>query len=250
MCIIGSVTSGVIHDINNANFILLNAQIIAAAWEDSIEILEKYYDENGDFTIGGLPFSEMRHNIPKLSEGIVDASRRIRDIVGNLRSMVKHDMPDGPVAFDPNLSVRSAVTIMNHYISKTTDNFSVEYADSLPHITGSPQRIAQAAANLLHNALSSLRDKSAAVSICTRLDEADGRIVIEVRDEGVGLDQSVLDHFGEPFFTTSSNPCVGLGLYVTNEIVKSHGGVLNIKTTPGKGTVVEIRMTGVQRQEQ
>ncbi|MBN2654067.1 MAG: HAMP domain-containing histidine kinase [Nitrospirae bacterium] len=238
-----------IHDINNANFILLNAQIISSAWEDSIQILEKHYAENGDFTLGGLPFSEMKDNIPKLSNGIVDASRRIRDIVDNLRSMVKHDIAAEPVYFDINLAVRSAVTIMDHLIKKTTDNFRVEYADSLPHISGSPQRIAQASANLVHNALSSSNNRDAAVCISTRLDKEDGYVVIEVRDEGEGVDQSVLDHIDEPFLNKKQNPCSGLGLYVTNEIVKSNGGVLKISSAKGKGTSAEIRLPALKRQD-
>lgn len=240
--LVGTLTSGVVHDINNANFILLNTQIISAAWEDALKILDTHHAKNGDFMLGGLPYSEMKGNMPKLSSGIVDASRRIRDIVDNLRSMVKHDISAEPLSFDLNLAVRSAVTIMNHHIKKTTDNFSVKYAEGLPHINGSPQRIAQAVSNLLHNALCSVKNRSAAVFLRTRFDAHNGFVVVEVRDEGEGIEQTVLEHFAEPFFTTRQNPCVGFGLYVTNEIVKSNGGQLKIDSEIGKGTVAEIKL--------
>ena len=64
-------------------------------------------------------------------------------------------------------------------------------------------------------------------------------VVITVSDNGIGISDEMLARIKEPFYTTKSNG-TGLGLAVTKSVIEAHGGVMNIKSTVMKGTVVEI----------
>ncbi|RLB15690.1 MAG: hypothetical protein DRG63_06470, partial [Deltaproteobacteria bacterium] len=84
---IGTLASGVAHEINNPNnFIMLNTPILKEAWNDAIPILDQYYQRDRDFTIAGLPYNEIRQEIPHLLSGIEEGSRRIQRIVEDLRN--------------------------------------------------------------------------------------------------------------------------------------------------------------------
>jgi len=66
--------------------------------------------------------------------------------------------------------------------------------------------------------------------------------VVEVRDEGVGMAQDVADQAFDPFFTTRAPEHTGLGLTTVHNMVSACGGTVNIRSSPGKGTVVTLRL--------
>ena len=79
---IGVLAAGVAHEINNPNnAIQFNASLVSRAWQDITPILQEYFEENGDFALGGLSFSEARDSFPRLLSEITSNSDRIRRIV-------------------------------------------------------------------------------------------------------------------------------------------------------------------------
>ena len=70
-------------------------------------------------------------------------------------------------------------------------------------------------------------------------------VEISVGDEGVGIEAEVLGHIFDPFFTTKSEGS-GLGLPTVHRIVERHGGVVRVESRVGLGTVIRIRMPGVE----
>ena len=76
-----------------------------------------------------------------------------------------------------------------------------------------------------------------------RIDDADGRLTIEVRDTGVGMTQAVLARAGEPFFTTKEpGQGMGLGLFVSRAALERVGGQLELESTAGQGTRARLEV--------
>ena len=90
--------------------------------------------------------------------------------------------------------------------------------------------------NLLSNALQSLADRERTVSIATAV-SSQARLVATVKDQGIGMDRETMSRLSEPFFTTKSDSAgTGLGLYISQSIVKGHGGLLRFESELGQGT--------------
>lgn len=244
MTSIGTLASGVAHEINNPNnFILFNSTLLADAWGDAKKILEAYYRENGDFSMGGLPYSEMSDVIPELLSGITEGSRRIKSIVDNLKDFSRADKASPEGELDVNRAVLAAVSMLGSQIMKSTDCMKVNCAEGLPPVKGSSQKIEQVVINLVLNALNALPDRCRGVFVSTWHDREAGQVVIEVRDEGAGMTKEVLERITEPFFTTRADSGgTGLGLSISYSIVKEHGGTLEFDSEPGRGTTARLRL--------
>ena len=86
-------------------------------------ILEEYYEENGDFIIGGMNYTEMREKIPVLFSGILDGSKRIMQIVEDLKKFVRKDTSDMTQSVDINAVLKSAISLISNMIKKSTQSF-------------------------------------------------------------------------------------------------------------------------------
>ena len=64
----------------------------------------------------------------------------------------------------------------------------------------------------------------------------DGSTVIEVADNGVGIEKELKEHVFEDFFTSKGDKGTGLGLMVTQKILREHGGHITFRSRPGQGT--------------
>lgn len=244
MTSIGTLASGVAHEINNPNnFILFNSTLLTDAWKDASRILGEYYTANGDFSLGGLPYSEMCDVIPELLSGITDGSRRIKGIVDNLKDFSRAGRAVSEGELDANRAVLAAVSILNTQINKHTDRFEVSCGEAIPSVRGSEQKIEQVVINLILNALHSLPERSKGVFVSTLHDKEGRSVVITVRDEGGGMTKEVIERVTEPFFTTKTDSGgTGLGLSISFSIIKEHKGTLEFDSAPGKGTKVTVRL--------
>jgi PAS domain S-box-containing protein len=245
MAALGTVVSGVAHEINNPNnLVMFNAPIIAAAWKDLEPVMDEYHREHGDFSVCGIPFSEMRDAIPRMIHGISDGALRIKNIVGNLKDFTRQSKsPGAACVVNVNDVVQKAIGILNHEILKGTHNFRVEYGEDLPPVKGCIQELEQVVINLVNNSLQALPGSWAGIRISTLAEPAEGSVSIVVRDEGRGMTREVLDRIAEPFFTTRLElGGLGLGLSICQSILKEHGGALTFESEPGEGTTATIRL--------
>jgi PAS domain S-box-containing protein len=242
MVALGTLVSGVAHEINNPNnFIMLNSPILKEAWENAMPIVEKYYEENGDFVIGGMNYSEMRENIPTLFSGISEGAERIKQIVDDLKNYVRDDTADLTQAVDINAVLMSAVSLVSNMIKKSTNHFAIDYGKNLPLLKGNFQRLEQVAINLIQNACQALAATDKGIFISTSLDKETSNIIIRVKDEGTGIAPETLSQITDPFFTTRhKSGGVGLGLSISSRIIEEHGGSIQFASQPGVGTTAEV----------
>jgi PAS domain S-box-containing protein len=241
---LGELVSGMAHEINNPNnFIMLNSPILKQAWENALPVLERYYEENGDFVIAGMNYSEISENIPTLCSGITEGSMRIKQIVEDLKNAVRGDTADLTQAVDINAVLMSAVALVSNMIKKSTNHFDIDYGENLPLLKGNFQRLEQVIINLIQNACQALTSTDKGIFISTSFEEKSSHIVIRVKDEGAGIAPEALSRITDPFFTTRQRSGgVGLGLSISSRIIEEHGGSIQFTSQPGVGTTAEITL--------
>ena len=244
MASLGILVSGVAHEINNPNnFIMLNGEILSMAWQNVMPILQKYYEENGDFLLAGMPYTRAHEKIGQLISGISEGATRIDKIVEALGGFARQDAGDLDQTVDPNAVVESAMVIVNNLIKKSTHHPSVELEQNLPQIRGNPQQLEQVIINLITNSCQSLQSPQKSLFVSTSYNETSDLITIRVRDEGEGIPPENLNHIIEPFFTTKRDTGgTGLGLSVSYNIVKNHGGHLHFTSRFGRGTTATVML--------
>ncbi len=116
--------------------------------------------------------------------------------------------------------------------------------DAVPGLQASidPVRFEQVLTNLFDNAI---RYSPAGGSIHVRLDVDGPMLRLAVSDEGLGIAPDRVDHIFERFYRGHEEQGLGglgLGLYITREIVELHGGLIDVRSTPGRGTTFMVRM--------
>jgi signal transduction histidine kinase len=102
--------------------------------------------------------------------------------------------------------------------------------------------------NLANNAFDAMRDKAkndssylAELSVGSK--RKGERVEISISDNGPGIPDAIKDKILQPFFTTKKGTDgTGLGLSITNDIIKAHGGEINIDSSQGKGTTFSIHL--------
>jgi signal transduction histidine kinase len=117
-----------------------------------------------------------------------------------------------------------------------------EPGDGLPLIQGSSEHLIQAVLNLAINGLQAVAKRgTGTVRVVTRSHEKGAEIVVS--DDGPGIPAAIRDRIFDPFFTTKSpGEGSGLGLAIAHDIVREHGGVLELRSEQGKGAEFAIRL--------
>lgn len=242
MTSLGVLVSGVAHEINNPNgLIQLSLPQLSKAYQSIEPILDSHYEEHGDFKFGWFSYSRMRHELPKMVEEMFESSNRIKRIVEDLKDFARRNDSGQDDRVDLNEVVRSSLRLVDNALRNATRKFQVEYAQNLPMFRGNGHRIEQVVVNLVLNACQALTSCDQAISLRTYELSAEKMVVLEVRDEGCGLDEETLHRITDPFFTTKrESGGTGLGLSVSDGIVKDHHGRLEFQSQPGKGLVVKL----------
>lgn len=250
MATLGILVSGIAHEINNPiGLILLNLPTISRANSDIVYILEEYYHKNGDFIMGGLPYSQMRREMPLLIEEMNEAAKRIKRIVEDLkhfsrRSDIKYDEE-----VDVNFVVQTSMRLIGNTIKKATNHFNASLSEQLPRVKGNAQRLEQVVVNIILNAVQAIQCPTKGIFISTFYEDSSKSVIIQVRDEGIGIPPEHMQHITDPFFTTKRETGgTGLGLAIADGIVREHGGSIHFESMPNEGTIVTIRLPALDRE--
>lgn len=244
MIAMGILTSGIAHEINNPNtYIMSSAQTLAEAWREAIVVLDEYYEENGEFSIGGLPYATFRETLPALNARVLDGSRRIGRIIKELLIFSRRDTTKTTGTVDINKVLRTVEVLLSSMIKKSTHHFSMQLQQGELFVDGNFQRLEQVFINILQNACQALSSPDKSIRVVTRKDEKKGVAVIRVHDQGQGISKENLNRVMDPFFTTKRDSGgTGLGLAVSSTIMHDLGGTLQFESKEGVGTTTTLSL--------
>jgi len=166
-----------------------------------------------------------------------DGAERVRTIVQNLKSFSHADEAKASYV-DLNDCLETTITIAwNELKYKTT--LRRDYGE-LPPVLCLPQQLNQVFLNLLVNAAHAIETQGE-ISITTR--GAGDRVTVAIHDTGCGIPQEIQHRVFEPFFTTKEvGKGTGLGLSISYDIIKKHGGSIEVESPPGSGTTFTITL--------
>ena len=250
MASVGQLAAGVAHEINNplgfisSNFAILHDYMrkfvecykvmMESPESQAIEKVKNYTKEEG--------FSYMIEDLDELFKETSIGVERVTKIVKSLRNFSRVDNPDFFETYDVNEGLKDTLTIANNNI-KYTAHVDSEFGD-IPGIYGNGSQINQVFLNLLVNAvyaISEKHDKSMG-TISVKTYESDQYVVVEIKDDGKGMDKNTMRDLFNPFFTTKPvGEGTGLGLSISYDIiVNKHNGKLLVESELGLGTTFKV----------
>ncbi|HYX92860.1 MAG TPA: response regulator, partial [Myxococcaceae bacterium] len=241
MASVGTLAAGVAHEINNPLAVVM-ANLDSAAHDVSKLIQDIVTPRSGDAVpeseAGGNEWIAMR--LREIEEPLRDAREsadRVRHIVRDLKIFSRSEEETlGAVDVRHVLesSVRMAWNEIRHRARLVKD-----YSD-VPPVRANEARLGQVFLNLVVNAAQAMPEGRAdknEIRITTRQDGVN-RVVVEVRDTGSGIPDSVLPRIFDPFYTTKPiGVGTGLGLAICHRIVTGFGGEISVESEVGKGSI-------------
>jgi polar amino acid transport system substrate-binding protein len=246
MSALGLLVSGIMHEINNANtFITFNLPILRTYIERVILTLDTAIDPKRRRDWFGMDYGSFRDELLDLLDNLSHGAGRIGRIAGNLKE-VTHSRLEGPAPMRADLRdvIGKAVTLCRYEVGKHASVFEVEAPDEPVWLHVAPEALEQVLINMLINAAQAADKSDAWIKLTTRIpDNGEKMAVIEISDNGAGIEPSHRDRIFDPFFTTKT-PGVGtgLGLSVSLSLVRQMGGRIEVRSVPGKGATFSISL--------
>ncbi|MEX2590393.1 MAG: ATP-binding protein, partial [Chitinophagales bacterium] len=261
MASLGQLTAGIAHEINNPiNFVVSNINPLKRDINDILQILEKYAEIKDEENLAEkleeiealkeeLDMQFTLDEIDQLLKGINEGADRTVEIVKSLRTFSRLDENDLKKA-DINNCLESTLLLLNSALKEKVE--IQQHLADLPLIECYPGKINQLFMNILNNAVHAIGEKKYAENekglITLVTEDAAEDVIIKIKDNGTGMDETTRNRIFEPFFTTKDvGEGTGLGLSIVHTIVKKHHAHLELKTELGKGTEFTIRLPKIQR---
>jgi PAS domain S-box-containing protein len=141
---------------------------------------------------------------------------------------------------DLNTLLRQVAQFTKHQLKQSQVRLTLSLDTKLPAITGQPDGLRQVFLNLVLNAQQAMA-QGGEVTISTERRPTDRLCRVVIRDTGSGMSDEQLLHIFEPFRSTKAQG-VGLGLYLSRQIIEQHAGHIAVASRPGEGTSVIVQM--------
>jgi len=244
---LGQLTAGIAHEIKNPlNFVTNFSEV-------SVEMIDEVREELNAISPEPKEALEILNDIELNLKKIHEHGMRADSIV---KSMLQHSRGGNgemePVAL--NLLVKEYVNLCFHGMRASKKPINVDLIYELDETIGDVPLITEdfsrVIINLCNNAFDAMREKAEKseekaekhASKLTIRTKKDGKIVyLDIEDNGLGIPEQMKDKILQPFFTTKKGTQgTGLGLSITNDIIKAHGGSLNVESEIGIKTKFTI----------
>jgi len=218
------LATGVAHEINNP---LTSVAGYAEA------LLRRFRDEPAMVEDSRLEV------FPKYLEVIVREAHHCKGIIGNLLNFGrKSDGMLGTVTV--NGLLLEIIELVRHQPNYAEMEIVTDLQEQIPAILGDSSGLRQVFMNLMINACHAIKD-GGLINVSTAYRVKDRTLIIQIRDTGCGITHDVIDRIWDPFFTTKEvGEGVGLGLALTYNIVKRHGGEIKVESHVGSGSTFTV----------
>jgi PAS domain S-box-containing protein len=214
---IGELASGIAHEINNPLGIILGYT----------QLMMRNQKEN----------AHLHADLKTIEKH----TRHCKSIVEDLLNFARTSKPKKELC-----NIHSIIDEVIHFIQQHTNSAGVQikktFDDAIGLLLLDEKNIKQVLINLIMNARHAV-GKQGLITIRTKKDMLFGDILIQVIDNGRGIDKKNLARIFDPFFSTkATGEGTGLGLSVSYGIIKNHGGHIDVASEPGKGSVFTLKL--------
>ena len=258
---LGELTAGVAHEIQNPlNFVKNFA-------ESSEELLEELQEELP--TEGGTLNEEQNDLVREIGGDLSDNLRRIREHGERANRIVRDMLQMGrgsaeKQSTDLNALLEEHTRLAFHSARATDSDFQLEIIEDLDPEMGEVEIVSQDMArvfvNMVNNACHATNEKRQdpdtpseyVPSLWLTTRREDDQFVVRIKDNGKGIPPHVREKIFNPFFTTKpTDQGTGLGLALSNDVIREHGGAIKVDSEPGEYTemTIEIPLVAVSAPE-
>jgi signal transduction histidine kinase len=240
---LGLFVSGIAHELGNLNnCITFNIPILRDYLKKLIPIIDDYAKNHQDFELFGMPYPEFQEDVFRILDSIEHASNRILETGSGLREFVKTASEEKRCWVDVGKVIKKSVAVCRGQIRRKIKSFELNIADDLPPIYTDPSALEQVLVNLLINAAQAVDIDDSRVMLSAKLGNTlKDYLIIEVSDNGCGMNEETKERIFDPFFTTKRDMRQsGLGLFICRNLIEGLAGQIEVKSEPGEGTIIRV----------
>ena len=176
--------------------------------------------------------------VDQVLQSIVEECKRAADITRRILRFAKPAPPEAaPV--DLKATVEESLSLAAYQVRMDRVERSVELPEDLPKVRSNQNQLQEVLLNLILNACQAMGEKGGKLMLSAVANGSS--VILKVEDTGPGMSASVLRKAFDPFYTTKPTG-TGLGLFVSQRIIKAHGGTIELESKEGLGTCFTIHL--------